>query len=128
MLPAAAHKLVRADLIHLRALAQEMVNRVGRGESFEELDEQFHRALLAPLGNAALDAILQTFWAVFRASHSDDDNVTEDPHIAAMHERVVDAIEVGDIRLAVHELDAHFYGVRNRFPDVTFGSASTFAT
>src|SRR5699024_8216298 len=59
MLPAAAHKLARADLVRLRAMAREMVLRAECGESFEELDEQFHRALLAPLSNSALDAILQ---------------------------------------------------------------------
>lgn len=128
LLPAAVHKLVRADLVRLRALSREMVALAERGESFEELDEQFHRGLLAPLANSALDAILQTFWAVFRASRRDDENVAEDPEIAAMHEQVIDAIEEGDIQRAVHELDKHFYGIRNRFPDVTLGSSSAIAT
>ena len=104
-----------------------MVVLAERGESFEELDEEFHRTLLAPLANSALDAILQTFWAVFsafRASHSNDESVAEDPEIAAMHELVIDAIEEGDVQRAVHELDKHFYGIWNRFPDMAFGSSS----
>lgn len=126
MLPAAAQRLARADLEKLRALAREMVGRAESGKSFADLDEQFHRALLAPLENPALDAILQSFWAAFSASRPDDDSVTENPEIAVMHERVVDAIEEGDMRRAVHELDAHFYGVRNRFPDVNFGTADAY--
>lgn len=124
MLPAAAHKLARADLVRLRALSREMVILAERGESFEVLDEQFHRALLAPLANSALDAILQTFWAVFRATRNDDESVAEDPEIAAMHEQVIDAIEDGDIQRAVYELDRHFYGIRNRFPDEVLGFSS----
>ncbi|MGI6877406.1 FadR/GntR family transcriptional regulator [Microbacterium sp. gxy059] len=127
MLPAAAPRLARADLDALRALAREMVARAERGESFAELDERFHRGLLAPLQNPALDAILQSFWAAFAAALPDDESVAENPEIAAMHERVIDAIEEGDMRRAVYELDAHFYGVRNRFPDVTFGAASVLA-
>lgn len=130
MLPMAAHKLSRAELNRLRAISREMIVLAERGESFEELDAEFHRALLAPLANTALDAILQTFWAVFatfRMSHSIDENVAEDPEIAAMHELVIDAIEEGDVQRAVHELDKHFYGIWNRFPDMALRASSALA-
>lgn len=121
LLPAAIPRLEAADLQRLRRLSNEMVELALRGESFAAQDEQFHRGLLAPLGNAVVDSFLQSFWTVFTASPNDED-VVEDPEIAAMHGRIIDAIEAGDARRAVHELDAHFYGVRNRFPDIAFGA------
>ncbi len=120
LLPMAIPRLGASDLQRLRELAEEMLALALRGDSFSEQDEEFHRGLLAPLGNSVVDGFLQSFWSVFAASPKDDD-VVEDPLIAAMHGRIVDAIEAGDARRAVHELDAHFYGVRNRFPDIAFG-------
>lgn len=120
LLPAAVPRLDATELQRLRRLSDEMVELALRGMPFATQDEQFHRGLLAPLGNAVIDSFLQSFWTVFAASPSDED-VVEDPEIAAMHGRIIDAIEAGDVRRAVHELDAHFYGVRNRFPDIAFG-------
>lgn len=121
MLPRAVPRLTSETLGDLRRLADDMVILADRGESFAELDEQFHRMLLSSLGNSTLDGLLSAFWAVFEATRPADDTVVEDPEIAAMHGRILDAIEEGDAHRAVHELDAHFYGVRNRFPTITFG-------
>ncbi len=99
------------------------MERALRNESFAELDQQFHRGLLAPMRNAFVDQFLQSFWVVFAAARREEP-VEEDPAIAAMHGRIIDAIEAGDTRRAVHELDAHFYGVRNRYPDIDFGTTA----
>lgn len=120
LLPTVIPRLTADDLSQLRVLSEEMVARAVHGERFVEQDEQFHRALLAPLENAVVDEFLHSFWVVFAAAK--DDSVEEDPTIAAMHGRIIDAIEAGDARRAVHELDAHFYGVRNRYPDIAFGA------
>lgn len=122
LLPMVIPRLTPGDLTHLRALSGEMVERALRGESFAEQDQQFHRGLLAPMGNGFVDQFLHSFWVIFAASESD--KVEEDPAIAAMHGRIIDAIEAGDTRRAVHELDAHFYGVRNRYPDIAFGASA----
>ncbi|KJQ55415.1 FadR/GntR family transcriptional regulator [Microbacterium sp. SA39] len=122
LLPMVIPRLTTDDLVRLRTLSEQMVERALRGESFAEQDQQFHRGLLAPMGNAFLDQFLHSFWVVFSASESD--KVEEDPVIAAMHGRIIDAIEAGDTRRAVHELDAHFYGVRNRYPDIAFGATA----
>lgn len=124
LLPLAIPRLTPAELQCLRGLSEEMVARAERGESFADQDEKFHRGLLAPLGNAIVDSLLQSFWAVFAAAPKDDE-VIEDPEVAAMHGRIIDAIEAGDARRAVHELDAHFYGIRNRYPDIAFGAPVT---
>lgn len=120
LLPTVIPRLGAADLVRLRALSEEMVERAERGEGFAQQDEQFHRGLLAPLENAVVDEFLHSFWVIFAAAK--DESVEEDPAIAAMHGRIIDAIEAGDARRAVHELDAHFYGVRNRYPDIAFGT------
>lgn len=121
LLPLVIPRLQPSDLARLRLLSEEMVERALRNESFAELDQQFHRGLLAPMGNAFVDQFLQSFWVVFAAARREEP-VEEDPAIAAMHGRIIDAIEAGDTRRAVHELDAHFYGVRNRYPDIDFGT------
>lgn len=126
LLPMVIPRISADDLARLRVLSEEMVERALRGESFAEQDQQFHRGLLAPLDNAFVDRFLESFWVVFAAAQ-DDDSVEEDPVIAAMHGRIVDAIEAGDTRRAVHELDAHFYGVRNRYPDIAFGASTELA-
>lgn len=120
LLPTVIPRLAAADLARLRVLSEEMVECAERGEGFAQQDEQFHRGLLAPLENTVVDEFLHSFWVVFAAAK--DESVEEDPAIAAMHGRIIDAIEAGDARRAVHELDAHFYGVRNRYPDIAFGA------
>lgn len=122
LLPTVIPRLTADDLGRLRALSEEMVERALRGESFAEQDQQFHRGLLAPMGNGFVDQFLHSFWVIFSASKSE--KVEEDPAIAAMHGRIVDAIEAGDARRAVYEMDAHFYGVRNRYPDIAFGASA----
>lgn len=92
LLPKAAARLTRADLTYLRALAVDMVDHANRGESFAELDEKFHRTLLAPIENTVLDGLLQAFWALFSATRPPEETVVEDPDIAAMHGRIVDEI------------------------------------
>jgi GntR family transcriptional repressor for pyruvate dehydrogenase complex len=125
LLPTVIPRLTPDDLARLRGLSEEMVERAVRGESFAEQDEQFHRGLLAPMDNAVVDEFLHSFWVVFASAK--DESVEEDPGIAAMHGRIIDAIEAGDARRAVHELDAHFYGVRNRYPDIAFGAPGGFS-
>ncbi len=120
LLPKAAARLTQRELDELRSLANQMMHRVEEGLSFADLDECFHRTLLAPVGNAVLDGTLQAFWVVFAATNPGQDNVDEDPEIAAMHGQIIDAIEKGDTRLAVYVLDSHFYGIRNRFPNIAF--------
>lgn len=114
LLPQAAGSLTGADLTKLRDLAREMVAACSRGESFAEIDEEFHLGLFKRLGNDILNGILAAFWETFRATQQPAGSVVEDPLIAAMHGQIIDAIEAHDLRRAVHEMDAHFYGVRHR--------------
>lgn len=114
LLQEAAAMLTPADIHTLKSLANGIITICARGESFEDLDEEFHRQLFHRLQNRLLDGILASFWATLREVGRDGDSVTEDPVIAAMHLQIIDAIEAGDIRLAVHHMDAHFFGIRSR--------------
>jgi DNA-binding FadR family transcriptional regulator len=117
VLPRAAARLTPDDIRYLRGLVGDMVAAADRGESFAARDEEFHRALLAPLGNAMLDALLHSYWTAFNAVRSAVEP-TDERVVAARHGNILDAIEDGDTRRAVYELDVHFYGVKNRFPDI----------
>jgi GntR family transcriptional repressor for pyruvate dehydrogenase complex len=112
LLPSVAVRLRADDLAELRALAGRMIALADAGHSFSEVDALFHRRLFARLGNSVLDAILLSFWSQFDAVRPNQGLAAEDPDVARMHARIVDALAAGDQRLAVHELDAHFYGVR----------------
>lgn len=120
LLPRAVQFLNDARQARLRSLSIEMVRVAQAGQSFSSLDQTFHRTLFEPLENSVLDGVLEAFWTVFDSTRPTHETVVEDPGIAAMHGFVLDAIEEGDVRRAVHELDAHFYGVSNRFPNMTF--------
>ncbi|QGH69727.1 FadR/GntR family transcriptional regulator [Pseudactinotalea sp. HY158] len=122
LLPRAVQFLDRVQRAELRELAAEMLSLAKGGQSFSSIDMAFHRQLFSPLNNSVLNGVLESFWAVFDEIRPPSETVVEDPEIAAMHGYILDAIEEGDMRRAVHELDAHFYGVRNRFPDMTFSS------
>lgn len=119
LLPSTIGSLNPSTLRELRSLSEEINNLAAAGKPFFEADEQFHKALFRPLKNSALEGILDTFWTFLdgaREQSPDEDVATENVEIAAMHGRIVDAIEKGDAALAVHHLDTHFYGVRNRYP------------
>jgi len=114
LLPSVAVRIPDHELAELRELAHRMVVLAEAGERFNELDAQFHRRLFACLGNSVLDGILLAFWVQFDAAAPDVSSAAADPDIARMHVRIVDALADGDQRRAVHELDAHFYGIRQR--------------
>jgi len=110
LLPAVASRIAASELTELRALGDRMVELARAGRPFSDLDAQYHRRLFASLENSVLDGILRAFWVQFDSARPDEASI--DPEVAHMHVRIVDALESGDQRLAVHILDAHFYGVR----------------
>lgn len=120
--------LIDADrLAQLEVLADRMVDLATSGKPFTREDQQFHSLLLAPLENELLDGLLSTFWSVF-GDFAENHPTEEDPvPVAQMHGRIVRAIRNRDARLAVHEMDAHFYGVRARLAadgDTNLGSTT----
>lgn len=118
LLPQAVDRLGRGDLVQIRSVAQQMINLADRGEPFTEADEEFHHALFRALDNQMLLGMMNAYWRVFHAC-TDGRPVDEDrPAVARKHLAIVEAIVNGDIRLAVHELDGHFYGVKRRLTTI----------
>ena len=126
-LPQAAALLTPDDMRTLRQLVAEMVATAERGEAFAEIDEVFHRTMTAPLRNGVIDALLSSYWVAFRAARPLSLTSGEDREMAARHGFVLDAIEAGDTRRAVHELDAHFYGVKNRLAAINAEATGSVA-
>ena len=114
LLPRAIDRLKPEALATLRGIADAMVELANAGKSFSVIDGQFHRVLLGSLGNEVLDGLLAAFWSVFGTYTEQNPPAEDQLPVALMHGRILDAIELGDVRLAIHELDAHFYGVRQR--------------
>lgn len=114
LLPQAVDKMTPLDLARLRDLAGRMISEAEAGRPFTREDEEFHRLMFAALGNTMLLGLMTAYWRVFHAytagRPADEDRLA----VARKHLAIADAITDGDIRLAAHELDAHFYGVRRR--------------
>lgn len=124
MLPRAMALMTVEDKDALQRIALEMVERAENGETFTSQDEQFHRLILASLNNELLNGLHAAFWSVY-GSYTEHHPPNEDPvPVARMHLRIAEAVKTGDTKRAVHELDAHYYGVRARVSPQSVPSAS----
>lgn len=102
----------------LRAITAEMVEHARRSESIHEVDERFHRRLFAQVGNRLFDGVSAAFWRLHTElgrGPSSGENLLS---VAAMHVSILDLVCAREVRRAVHELDAHFWGVRTRIAQV----------
>lgn len=127
-LPRAAQRLGRRRLRQLGELADAMVARSADGQTFLAEDEQFHSLLYAGLGNRALDGFVSGFWLAFRQAPRPLTTTANLSRTAAIHRAIVDALEAGDVELAVHRLDAHFYDVQARIISSRQEPAATDST
>ena len=124
MLPRAMALMTPSEKDTLQGIAQEMVERAENGETFASQDEQFHRLILASLDNELLNGLHAAFWSVY-GSYTEHHPPNEDPvPVARMHLLIADAVKAGDTKRAVHELDAHYYGVRARVSPQSVPSTS----
>ena len=124
MLPRAMALMSVDEKAALQSIALQMVERAESGATFTSQDEQFHRLILASLDNELLNGLHSAFWSVY-GSYTEHHPPNEDPvPVARMHLRIADAVRAGDTKRAVHELDAHYYGVRARVSPQSIPSAS----
>lgn len=114
LLPRAIVAMDPTQLAELERVAERMVELAEAGQPFTHEDQEFHRLLLASLNNEVLGGLLLAFWSVFDTFSeqypADEDSVP----VAQMHGLIIRAIKAGDTKLAVHQMDAHFYGIRSR--------------
>ena len=108
-----AARMTLAQQDELRTIVAAMTTAARRGHRVHEEDEAFHRALFSSVQNRVFEGISAAFWRLH--GRLDAAAAPEDlPSVAAMHARILEAVVARDVRLAQHELDAHFWGVRRR--------------
>jgi len=112
--PQAAVKLTPKDITQLRALTTTMAQKAAHGEVFVTEDQAFHAGIYRHLDNPILWGLLQAFWELFDHMGADTRTGTNLPATAAAHERIIEALDAGELALAVHHLNSHFFDVRAR--------------
>ena len=88
-----------------------------RGETFVELDADFHRTLYSGLGNPLVENLIELFWNLFgelfdHAGTSLPDGPSLDRGI--VHLRIVEALQARDADLAITRMREHFEDLRRR--------------
>jgi DNA-binding FadR family transcriptional regulator len=123
-LPQAAVKLTPKEIAHLRSLTDTMQEKASRGEVFVKEDQAFHAAIYHRLDNPILWGLLEAFWELFDHMGAETRTGTNLPETAASHARIVDALAAGELALAVHHLNSHFFDVRSRLVRQSAGHPS----
>ncbi|TKR24052.1 FadR family transcriptional regulator [Cellulomonas hominis] len=110
---ASAH-MTPAQRDALRRTVRRMTTAARRGSPIDAEDEEFHHLLFASVGNRVFEGVASAFWRLHERIRETSVRVEDLPSVAAMHARICEAVVERDVRLAAHELDAHFWGVRRR--------------
>jgi DNA-binding FadR family transcriptional regulator len=112
--PVAVANMSVKKVRELRSIVDRMRSKASRGEPFLEEDAEFHQAIYAHLDNKTLEGLLGAFWQMFEQTSSDNRTGHDLPESARSHARIVEALELGDTALGVHQLNVHFFDVRSR--------------
>lgn len=114
-LPQAAAALTAEDLADLKVVLRNMRSKAETNQPFIEEDMRFHQLLFSRVNNNLLTKLLEVFWRLFKEVHNK--NVLpagETATTVTYHERIVDAIEAGEVSLAEVLLCEHFIDVQRR--------------
>ncbi|BBY50334.1 GntR family transcriptional regulator [Mycolicibacterium arabiense] len=95
------------ELKELDGLVDEMRANVEHGRVPAEVDQAFHQALFAPLGNPFVLQLIDVFWTIFRKA---SDHVVLDLRrpTAEDHAAIVDALRSGDPAEMTRAVARHF--------------------
>lgn len=110
----AAAGLTEKEIAHLRSLTDTMQAKAARGEVFVVEDQAFHIAIYRRVDNPILRGLLEAFWELFDHMSPETRTGTNLPATAAAHAQIVDALVAGEMALAAHHLNSHFFDVRSR--------------
>ena len=98
-----------AQIDALRQITEAMAIKAKRGDDFSDEDSAFHQALYAPLDNAVLSALSDTFWRVFQQVAGPARLETQDPiQTWKDHVAIVNAVAAGDVPAAKLCLAQHY--------------------
>ncbi len=112
--PVAAAAYTPQTIARLRSLTDRMEAKAARGETSHEEDALFHHELYSSIDNDVLMGLIEAFWEVFHAASPAPSERRALNEIALSHSRIVDALEAGDIAMAAHTLNIHFFEIRAR--------------
>lgn len=102
---------VRADILALYAIADQMMVKAERGEEYMQLDWRFHTALYRRSGNSMLLKLLDSFWLICHEVRIPSPSREMLVEVARLHRNVVDAIAARDAKAASAAMRAHFIGL-----------------
>lgn len=104
-----------AEIAGLRRITDAMQAKARQGRNFADEDRAFHQALLGPLRNAMLLALIETFWRVFHRVAGANQLETRDPvQTWRDHLAIVDAVAARDAATARQRLAHHYQGITSR--------------
>ena len=113
LMPAVARMDAHDELARCADLAERMTELENRGESFAELDRDFHLSLYQTLGNPLVENLIELFWELFSRL---GDRIPGNPEggRGEVHLRIVRALQAGDGTAATARMHEHFDDVRRR--------------
>jgi DNA-binding FadR family transcriptional regulator len=113
LMPAVARKAGHDVLGRCARLAEKMSELEGRGESFVEVDREFHLSLYQTLGNPLVENLIELFWELF-VRLGDAIPGSPDRDRGEAHLRIIQALQDGDAEAATQRMRAHFANVERR--------------
>jgi DNA-binding FadR family transcriptional regulator len=113
LMPAVARLNPRVELAECARLAEEMSELEARGESFPEVDKQFHLQLYRALRNPLVDNLIEVFWEMFTRL-GDAIPVPPEGGRGAVHLQIIRALQGGDAEAGIAAMQQHFDDIRVR--------------
>ncbi|MFC7305639.1 FadR/GntR family transcriptional regulator [Streptomyces monticola] len=115
--------LADAELAQLESIVGRMEEAARSGESFPDLDREFHETLYETLGNALVPQLLAAFWSVFHrvAGVRGWDRDPAPKVTAQRHRDILTALRARDVAGAQAAMTDHFRGIEARAGQATLG-------
>jgi DNA-binding FadR family transcriptional regulator len=113
LMPAVVRMDAQSELARCAELAERMTELERRGESFAEVDRDFHLSLYQTLGNPLVENLIELFWELFSRL---GDAIPGSPEggRGEAHLRIIRALQSGDPAAAAVRMREHFDDVRHR--------------
>jgi DNA-binding FadR family transcriptional regulator len=112
LMPAVARHPGSEELAECARLAGRMAELEAAGESITEVDRAFHLLLYKGLQNALVNNLIELFWEIF--VRLGDAIPAPECGRAAVHQRIVEALQAGEPIESIQRMQQHFDDVRAR--------------
>jgi len=113
LMPAVARRAGSPELAECVRLAERMAELEEAGESITEVDRAFHLLLYKGLQNPLVDNLIELFWEIF-VRLGDAIPAPVEGGRAAVHLRIVEALQSGEAIESIQRMQQHFDDVRTR--------------